>query len=615
MSDKKILVLDFSSYNFDNLLTRLTDQYGLENIKIIYSQENKANYYLQSSFKSSSLESYFSEDSDNQITKSVQNIFNQIYISLKDNFVFEKVDLCKILRLQLLRLFIELIKEIELIEKVIQTETLDHVVVLDDQNRLSKIACRLLSEKSLDFEIISAPSKKLPRFSDINIAKFLNLFSSFLQKFYEKFFVYFKKLPQPIKNKKNIIFFPETRTHIVSALPVIKELLKDNNFAVWVIEPSHKLVEKILKDNKIKYYVLSNFLNGPEKSYINKYYKIKNFYQRYETVLGDKSSIKYKNIPFSKFIQKELKFLFDQMLKNICYQIKMVQNVFARFYPDLVVVMTEELPLCKIVVNLANMSDIKSLYIQHGAFIKHPKHEAVASGKMAVAGSADKDFLINLDTDPDKLVITGRPLFDKLARKNEIFDKLDIRSKLKINPEKKIILFTTQPLVGLTPLYENITVFRQFLKAVKKLPDVQLIIKLHPLDDESERKKIITQEKFQGAVVTKDFNLHSLIYISDVLVTMFSTTALEAMIMKKPVITINFSGKRDVTDYAKDGAAIGVYKKEDLLPAIKSVLCDKETIEKIKKSQEDFVYRYAYLIDGKATKRIVDLIKEPVAEV
>ena len=94
------------------------------------------------------------------------------------------------------------------------------------------------------------------------------------------------------------------------------------------------------------------------------------------------------------------------------------------------------------------------------------------------------------------------------------------------------------------------------------------------------------------------------------MITISSTTGLEALIMKKPLITVNFSGKPDAMPYAESGAAIGVYKPEDVRPAIKSVLENKDVREKLAKKAKLFIYEQCYKMDGKASERIVDLIKE-----
>ena len=99
-------------------------------------------------------------------------------------------------------------------------------------------------------------------------------------------------------------------------------------------------------------------------------------------------------------------------------------------------------------------------------------------------------------------------------------------------------------------------------------------------------------------------------YLLDILMTRSSTVGLEAMLFDKPVITFNPIGTLNSNPYAGTDAVIKVYKKEHLAPAIKDALYNKEIQRKLAEARHRFVYEYAYLQDGKASQRIVNLIKQ-----
>ena len=114
----------------------------------------------------------------------------------------------------------------------------------------------------------------------------------------------------------------------------------------------------------------------------------------------------------------------------------------------------------------------------------------------------------------------------------------------------------------------------------------------------------------ENVVLTKDSNLYHLFDICDLVLTCASTTALEAMIMGKPVIDINLADLPDVLPYTQSGAAIGVYRSEDLVPAIMDVMDKEEVKLKLEEKRQRFVYDYAYLQDGQAASRVVGLIMQ-----
>ena len=105
------------------------------------------------------------------------------------------------------------------------------------------------------------------------------------------------------------------------------------------------------------------------------------------------------------------------------------------------------------------------------------------------------------------------------------------------------------------------------------------------------------------------------VYFSNcqLLITKYSTTALEAMIINKPVVVINLSGQPTPVPYAEEGAALGVYRYEDIEQAILNALYDEETRGRLKTGRYQFVRNWAGEPDGKASQRIVTLMKEMVS--
>ena len=80
----------------------------------------------------------------------------------------------------------------------------------------------------------------------------------------------------------------------------------------------------------------------------------------------------------------------------------------------------------------------------------------------------------------------------------------------------------------------------------------------------------------------------------------------------KPIICINTTNKKSM--YVSSGIAIEVKKVEELIPAIKDVLYNEEIRKKLAEARKKFVYEHAYIQDGQATKRAVDLIMRMIEE-
>ena len=67
-----------------------------------------------------------------------------------------------------------------------------------------------------------------------------------------------------------------------------------------------------------------------------------------------------------------------------------------------------------------------------------------------------------------------------------------------------------------------------------------------------------------------------------------------------------------IPPYVKLGASIGVFKAEDLLPAIMDILENKNKRNELAINKKKFLDEFGYKNDGKATQRVIDLIREMI---
>ncbi len=152
--------------------------------------------------------------------------------------------------------------------------------------------------------------------------------------------------------------------------------------------------------------------------------------------------------------------------------------------------------------------------------------------KTAVYGQYFKDLLVSEGNYNKKdVVVTGHPRFDLLnERKN---DKDAVLEKLGIDEGKKIVLYASQPMK-----LESKVAFTSVIKALKKIKEAFLIVKLHPADDENMYRQILKSENYH-ALITRNADLYELLSCSDAVIAIQSTVILEALMMRKPVIQLN----------------------------------------------------------------------------
>ena len=226
---------------------------------------------------------------------------------------------------------------------------------------------------------------------------------------------------------------------------------------------------------------------------------------------------------------------------------------------------------------------------------------------VAVVSSHARKMYINMGAEPERVFVTGQPRFDQIWQKK--FDREYAFKELGLSQDKGIVVLATQPLLGSFWTEKDRENFvTTIVNAMDQFPEKQLVIKLHPSEKMEEYRQILTKMGHDGVIICQDIDLYQLLHASDLLMTIHSTVALEAMLLDKPVITVNLSGRPDLFPFAESGAAIGVYDEKSLVPAIRKALYDAKVGSEMKRKRTQFVQEHAYKQDGQASKRMAELI-------
>lgn len=269
------------------------------------------------------------------------------------------------------------------------------------------------------------------------------------------------------------------------------------------------------------------------------------------------------------------------------------------------------------VIDIANAGRFaKSIYrenvnfyeIQHGiihpfhlAYI-YPKLNSVREGltshkKMILYGNYYRRLLSEQSNfDEDNLFVIGNPSYSSFNKINAM-PYIDFIRTLSINPNKKIILFTSQyePQIQLY-IYE-------FIKELSSLinNDFIIVVRLHPRETMDSIYNELSD--IDNIVFTNSsHSLHDLLSYSFVHLSISSTVLLEATMYEIPNIIINSEYSGYINRILKDNA-LTVDTPKDLINLIESNLLNKVDREKLSKSREDL-----FGVSEDIYKDIADLI-------
>lgn len=186
-----------------------------------------------------------------------------------------------------------------------------------------------------------------------------------------------------------------------------------------------------------------------------------------------------------------------------------------------------------------------------------------------------------------KIKIVGSPVLETLARTYlrlpAIAKPLLLINRLELPTERSIVFFAAQE----TLEYDHKLIISDLLPAIKESHSI-LLVKFHPRDpvDLEEWRNWAKRKGFGSDEIRfyrNELTSIEALLLSDVCVTYFSTVAIEAMIIGKPMVYIQYI---DVTNYtmpyaSQYEAGIDAHSKEELKTAIIKLLMNEELRQRV----------------------------------
>jgi hypothetical protein len=329
----------------------------------------------------------------------------------------------------------------------------------------------------------------------------------------------------------------------------------------------------------------------------------------------------YKDFKIWKVLQRPINELvicdFSQAKRNVVF----LERLYKRLKPRLVILREAVRGPEKTIVFTARQALIQTLVIQHGILAGRHIYTKLHCDKIAVWGDAGIDYYSKYGNDASRCVVTGNIKHDLMySRKGNLGPEAKgVLLKIGADISKQSILYLPAFFRALkhgSNVYFSVNiehiVLDLILNILKGLHDKQLIVKIHPFDpvNIASLYNSKVRGRFSNVFMVKNADLLSLMESSSLVITShFSSAALDAVILRKPLITLNFYKNEDIIPFAQRGVAVSVTKPENLLHAVNQVFEDKKLTDLPDSNRESFIYDYAYKIDGKSRERLMDLIR------
>lgn len=509
---------------------------------------------------------------------------------------YRDIQLGKIFEYDFQKYLIPRIKNLEIIQKIVVRENIQKIVAIENTGELADIA-RLYAN------IVNIPILA------ISIRKSRRLLSNLSLKIGLKFSTFFSRLLDYVAFKR-IMKFKEGKGLILIDTKIYRFLEHVDSEISFVQCPLEKGTNTRLNLIKESEYLPLYFRKN--RLYLKDWNVYKKIWENLSLQKDFRDIFKYRGILLWEIVHRQLSTFFLESLPRMISNINMLFEIAKEKNIKVAVLRNDVKELERTIVLGLRLAKVPSLVLQHGILAESNGHNVLLADRFAAWGEASVDWYVRAGNSFDKLAITGNPRFDILEKWKPKLSKGELCRQLNLDESKGIILFATQQINKFSSFWTDdlfLVMADRLLEAMREFPDKQLIIKIDPYEDTRPYKSLISMWPDNNVIAIRDFDIYTLIFHSELIITQDSTVVLEAIIFDKPAITFNLTKREDRVPFAKEKVAIAVYRSEDLSLAIKKALFDQDTIQNLKSARESFIKKYAYKIDGKARERIKNLIK------
>ena len=398
--------------------------------------------------------------------------------------------------------------------------------------------------------------------------------------------------------RKKILVVTYGGGHVNIMVPIIKELNIQKDVDVVVIGLS--IAGSVLLKNNIPFLTFADFKNiiwdntaqKEGERLATEYYTSGKDLTFEDTILYFGCLMRDMLIQYSR---EEIQALINEKGKKAFLPQYTMSKIIDQIKPDFI--LTGDCPRSERAATIVGKEKHIPTMNIHDYLAFESRHKLEAD-TIAVMCDITRDNLIKQGHDSDKIVITGQPAFDSILNQSKVFKITEILNKYKL-PQQKYIVLGTQP----DPSSKDM--LNLVIEVMKQYPEYGLLVKPHPGEDICIHKEIISNHLGSNIFLLPEADIRELIFISNTLITIFSTVGFESVLFGKPLIQLNLTGKPNPIPLFKYGVSLCAENKADLEESLKKALLDHNYLSIFQRNR---MLHFNYLLEAQGTKNIVKLI-------
>ncbi len=229
---------------------------------------------------------------------------------------------------------------------------------------------------------------------------------------------------------------------------------------------------------------------------------------------------------------------------------------------DLIITSEESDPLSRGIIQIANKFNVPTMIFQHGLFMSEIATYSNADYVFSIE-EKQKDLYLKSSSKKTKVNVMGIPRYDsfkkteKQRKEKIILYIMEVSRKLDMVPE-----------THLTKKQQK-EILRIIFNVMKKFKDYKLIVKTRPGWEMAGLPESIAKEQnFKNAEFIEKTDNNQLLNDSDLIIVNFSSMGYEALLLKKPVISLSYKNVKKFNPYEKIEVVEKVYTEKELYDSI-----------------------------------------------
>ena len=203
---------------------------------------------------------------------------------------------------------------------------------------------------------------------------------------------------------------------------------------------------------------------------------------------------------------------------------------------------------------------------------------------------------------PAALLVTGNPRLDALASaagRQDEHARRETRGRFGAAADARLLVLATKyrerARDSLAAMFD----------AVRSVPGVHLVVRCHPAETPEAYLKLAGSAP-NITVAPTDIDLAATLAVADLVVTVNSTVALEAMALGVPALALNLPNY--LSPFVEAGVMLGCSSPTEIAPVLQRFLPDDEAQAALRTRQQAFMAEYEMLPTGRAADRAVGAI-------